>query len=162
MHGNLARVDLRKRVSEEQFIGVLKEHQAGMSAASLCRQPGISDATHYTWRSKYGGMELSDAKKLKALDHGNRKPSKRQAEQLLDNATLKEMLRDNYNYENETARHKPTPAIDLPVLENFDSRSMSLFHCVELKHMAKRIFPATSAFNSNCDSGRYQVPMLSI
>ena len=77
---------------EEQIIVILKEHQAGMSAADLCRRHGISDATFYKWRSKYGGMEVSDAKRLKALDEENRKLKKLLAEQLLDNATLKEML----------------------------------------------------------------------
>ena len=86
----------RSRFTEEQIIGVLKEHQAGMSAADLCRKHGISDATFYTWRSKYGGMEVSDAKKLKALDEENRKLKKLLAEQLLDNATLKEMLGKNF------------------------------------------------------------------
>lgn len=81
----------RRRFTEEQIIGVLKEHQAGMSAADLCRKHGISDATFYTWRSKYGGMEVSDAKKL-TLDEENRKLKKLLAEQLLDNATLKAML----------------------------------------------------------------------
>ena len=86
----------RSRFTEEQIIGVLKEHQAGMSAAELCRKHGISDATFYTWRSKYSGMEVSDAKRLKALDEENRKLKKLLAEQLLDNATLKEMLGKNF------------------------------------------------------------------
>ena len=86
----------RSRYSDEQIIGILKEHQAGLSAAELCRKYGISDATFYTWRSKYGGMEVSDAKKLKALDEENRKLKKLLAEQLLDNATLKEMLGKNF------------------------------------------------------------------
>ena len=81
----------RSRFTEEQIIGVLKEHQAGMSAADLCRKHGISDATFYTWRSKYGGMEVSDAKKLKALDEENRKLKKLLAEQMLDNAVLKDI-----------------------------------------------------------------------
>ena len=86
----------RNRFSEEQIIVILKEHQAGMSAADLCRRHGISDATFYKWRSKYGGMEVSDAKRLKALDEENRKLKKLLAEQLLDNATLKEMLGKNF------------------------------------------------------------------
>jgi putative transposase len=52
----------RSRFTEEQIIGILKEHQAGLSAAELCRKHGISDATFYNWRSKYGGMEVSDAR----------------------------------------------------------------------------------------------------
>ena len=61
------------RFSEEQIIGVLKEHQAGIPVIELCRKHAISDATFYTWRSKYGGMEVSDARKLKALEDENRK-----------------------------------------------------------------------------------------
>ncbi len=86
----------RSRFSEEQIIGILKEHRAGMSAAELCRRHGISDATFYTWRSKYGGMEVSDAKRLKAMEDENRKLKKLLAEQMLDNATLKEMLAKNF------------------------------------------------------------------
>ena len=55
----------RSRFSEEQIIGILKEHQAGLSAQELCRKHGISDATFYTWRRKYGGMEVSHARKLR-------------------------------------------------------------------------------------------------
>ena len=82
----------RSRFTEEQIIGVLKEHQAGMSAADLCHRHGISDSTFYKWRSKYGGMEVSDARKLKALEEENRKLKKLLVEQMLDNSTLKEML----------------------------------------------------------------------
>ncbi len=86
----------RSRFSEEQIIGILKEHHAGFSAAELCRKHGISDATFYKWRSKYGGMEVSDAKKLKSLEDENRRLKKLLAEQMLDNATLKEMLGKNF------------------------------------------------------------------
>lgn len=86
----------RSRFSEEQIIGVLKEHQAGMTAAELCRKHGISDATFYKWRSRYGGMEVSDAKKLKGLEDENRRLKKLLAEQMLDNSTLKEMLAKNF------------------------------------------------------------------
>ena len=86
----------RSRFSEEQIIGILKEHQTGMSAADLCRQHGISDATFYKWRSKYGGMEVSEARKLKVLEEENRKLKKLLAEQMLDNSTLKEMLGKNF------------------------------------------------------------------
>ncbi len=58
----------RSRFTEEQIIGILKEHQAGLSASELCRKHGISDTTFYNWRSKYGGMELSEAKRLKQLE----------------------------------------------------------------------------------------------
>ncbi len=86
----------RSRFSEEQIIGILKEHQAGMSAADLCHRHGISDSTFYKWRSKYGGMEVSDARKLKALEEENRKLKKLLAEQMLDNSTLKEMVGKNF------------------------------------------------------------------
>ncbi len=86
----------RSRFSEEQIIGILKEHQAGMSATDLCRKYGFSDATFYKWRSKYGGMEVSDARRLKSLEDENRKLKKLLAEQMLDNSTLKEMLGKNF------------------------------------------------------------------
>ena len=82
----------RSRFSEEQIIGMLKEHQAGLSAAELCRKHGISDATFYKWRSKYGGMEVSEAKRLKTLEDENARLKKLLAEQMMDVATLKEML----------------------------------------------------------------------
>jgi putative transposase len=86
----------RRRFSEEQIIGILKEHQAGLSTAEICRKYGISDATFYNWRSKYGGMEASDAKRLKALEDENRKLKKLLAESMLDVATLKELLGKNF------------------------------------------------------------------
>ncbi len=86
----------RSRFSEEQIIGILKEHQAGLGAKELCRKHGISDATFYKWRSKYGGMEVSDAKKLKALEVENAKLKKLLAEQMMDVSTLKEMLGKNF------------------------------------------------------------------
>jgi len=86
----------RSRFSEEQIIGILKEHQAGISAADLCRKHGISDATFYTWRKKYGGMEVSDAKRLKALEEENAKLKKLLAEQMMDASTLREMLGKNF------------------------------------------------------------------
>ena len=85
----------RSRFSEAQIIGILKEHQAGVSAQDLCRRHGISDATFYNWRRKYGGMEVADAKRLKALEAENTKLKKMLAEQMMDVATLKEMLGKN-------------------------------------------------------------------
>ncbi|MEM7210569.1 MAG: IS3 family transposase [Pseudomonadota bacterium] len=81
-----------ERFSEEQIIRVLQEHQAGAMAADLCRKHGISDATFYNWRSKYGGMDVSDAKKLKGLEAENATLKKLLAEQMMDVSTLKEML----------------------------------------------------------------------
>jgi len=86
----------RSRFIEEQIIGILKEHQAGLGAKELCRKHGVSDATFYKWRSKYGGMEVSDAKKLKSLEAENAKLKKLLAEQMMDVSTLKEMLGKNF------------------------------------------------------------------
>jgi putative transposase len=74
----------------------LKEHQAGLSALELCRKYGISDATFYNWRSRYGGLEVSEAKRLKALEDENKKLKKLLAESMLDVATLREMLGKNF------------------------------------------------------------------
>jgi putative transposase len=86
----------RSRFSEEQIIGILKEHQAGLSAAEICRKYGVSDATFYNWRSKYGGMDVSEAKRLKALEDENKKLKKLLAEAMLDVAALKELLGKNF------------------------------------------------------------------
>jgi putative transposase len=86
----------RSRFSEEQIIGILKEHQAGLSALELCRKHGISDATFYTWRKKYGGMEVSEARRLKALQEENARLKKLLAESMMDVSTLREMLGKNF------------------------------------------------------------------
>jgi len=86
----------KSRYTEEQIIGILKQHQAGLGAKELCRKYGISDATFYKWRSRYGGMEVSDAKRLKALEDENRRLKKLLAESVMDAATLKEMLGKNF------------------------------------------------------------------
>ncbi|QFT34359.1 Transposase [Labrenzia sp. THAF82] len=82
----------RFRFSEELIIGILKEHQAGISAAELCRKYGVSDATFYKWRSKYGGMEVADAKRLKTIEEENAKLKELLAESMMDVSTLREML----------------------------------------------------------------------
>jgi putative transposase len=82
--------------SEEQIIAILKEAEAGLSPAQLCRGHGISDATFYNWRKKYGGLEVSDAKRLRALEDENAKLKKLLAEQMMDVATLKELLAKNF------------------------------------------------------------------
>ena len=82
----------KSRFSEEQIIGILKEHQAGLSAAELCRKHGISDATFYKWKSKYGGLEVSEARRLKALEDENTKLKKLLADAMLDNVALKDLL----------------------------------------------------------------------
>ncbi|GIT89284.1 transposase [Roseobacter sp. OBYS 0001] len=86
----------RSGFSEEQIIGILREHQAGLGAKELCRKHGVSDATFYKWRSKYGGMEVPDVKKLKGLEAENAKLKKLLAEQIMDVSTLKEMLGKNF------------------------------------------------------------------
>ena len=75
---------------------MLKEHEAGVSAQALCRKHGISDATFYNWLRKFGGIEVSEAKRLKALEAENAKLKKMLAEQMMDVATLKEMLGKNF------------------------------------------------------------------
>ncbi|EPR15409.1 Transposase [compost metagenome] len=82
----------KQRFTEEQIIGVLKEQEAGVKAADLCRKHGISEATFYNWKAKYGGMEVSEAKRLKALEDENAKLKKLLAEQMLDTAALRELL----------------------------------------------------------------------
>lgn len=82
----------KQRFTEEQIIAVLKEQEAGMKVADLCRKYGISDATFYNWKAKYGGMEVSEAKRLRALEEENAKLKKLLAEQMLDVAALRELL----------------------------------------------------------------------
>jgi putative transposase len=82
----------KQRFTEEQIISVLKEQEAGAKAADLCRKHGISEATFYNWKAKYGGMEVSEAKRLKALEEENAKLKKLLAEQMLDVAALRELL----------------------------------------------------------------------
>lgn len=82
----------RKRFTEEQIIGVLKEHELGAKIADLCRKYGISEATFYNWKSKFGGMDVSEAKRLKTLETENAKLKRLLAEAMLDNAALKDLL----------------------------------------------------------------------
>ena len=82
----------RKRFTEEQIIGVLKEHELGAKTADLCRKHGISEATFYNWKSKFGGMDVSEAKRLKALEGENAKLKRLLADTMLDNAALKDLL----------------------------------------------------------------------
>src|SRR5471032_1837729 len=82
----------RKRFTEEQIIGVLKEHELGAKTADLCRKHGISEATFYNWKSKFGGMDVSEARRLKQLVDENGKLKKLLADAMLDNAALKDLL----------------------------------------------------------------------
>jgi putative transposase len=86
----------RSSFSQEEIIGILKEHQAGLGAAEVCRKHGISDVTFYKWRSKYGGMEVCEAKRLMALEEENAKLKKLLAESMMDISTLREMLGKNF------------------------------------------------------------------
>lgn len=86
----------KSRFSEEQIIAILKEADAGVVPGELCRRHGISDATFYNWRKKYGGMDVSDARRLKSLEDENARLKKLLAEQVMDNATLKELLAKNF------------------------------------------------------------------
>ena len=82
----------RKRFSEEQIIGVLREQEAGTKVADLCRKHGVSEATFYNWKAKYGGMDVSDARRLKALEDENAKLKKLLADQMLEASALRELL----------------------------------------------------------------------
>ena len=82
----------RIRFTEEQIIGVLREQEAGAKTADLARKHGISEATLYNWKAKYGGMDVSDPKRLRSLEDENRKLKKLLAESMLDQAALKELL----------------------------------------------------------------------
>ena len=80
------------RFSEEQVIAILKEQESGVATADVCRRHGISSATFYKWKAKFGGLEVSDARRLKALEDENAKLKKLLAEQMLDNAMLKDVV----------------------------------------------------------------------
>ncbi|GAB3555420.1 hypothetical protein GCM10027343_43900 [Noviherbaspirillum agri] len=83
---------MKKRFTDEQMIGVLKEAEAGMKVAELCRKYGISDATYYNWKAKFGGMTVSEAQRLKTLEAENNKLKRLLAEAMLDNAALKDVV----------------------------------------------------------------------
>jgi putative transposase len=82
----------RSRFTEDQIIGILKEHEAGISVADLCRKHGVSDATVYKWKAKYGGMDVSEAKRLKELEDESARLKRLVADAMLDNAALKDLL----------------------------------------------------------------------
>jgi putative transposase len=81
----------RSRFTEEQIIGILREQEAGMKVSDLCRKHGISEPTFYAWKSKFGGMSVPDARRLKQLEEENTRLKKLLAEAMLDNAVLKDI-----------------------------------------------------------------------
>jgi putative transposase len=85
----------RSRYTEEQIIGILKEQEAGVPVAELCRKHGMSDATFYNWKSNYGGLEVSEAKRLRVLEAENARLKRLLADAMLDNAALKDLLGKN-------------------------------------------------------------------
>lgn len=87
---------MKKRFTEEQIIGFLKQAQAGVAIKDLCRKNGFSDATFYTWRRKFGGMEVADAKRLRELEVENAKLKKLLAESMLDIEALKVVVKGKY------------------------------------------------------------------
>jgi putative transposase len=82
----------RNRFTEDQIIGILKEQEAGVPVAGLCRKHGVSNASIYKWKAKYGGMDISEAKRLKALEDENARLKKLLADAMLDNSALKDLL----------------------------------------------------------------------
>ena len=89
-------MDVKKRFSEEQIIGFLREAERGVALKDLCRRHGFSEASYYLWRSKYGGMDVSDAKRLKTLESENARLKKLLAESLLENEVSREALRKKW------------------------------------------------------------------
>jgi putative transposase len=89
-------LDVKKRFTEEQIIGFLREAEAGMPVKELCRRHGFSEASYYLWRSKFGGMSVPDAKRLKELETENARLKKLLAEHVLENEVIKEALRKKW------------------------------------------------------------------
>jgi putative transposase len=87
---------MKRRFSDEQIIGMIKEYEAAVKAQELCRRYGISDAIFYKYKAKFGGMNVSDAKKLRALEDENNKLKRMSADAMLDNAALKDLATKNY------------------------------------------------------------------
>ena len=87
---------MKKRFTEEQIIGILKQQESGVKTADVCREHNISSNTFYTWKSKYGGMSVSEAQRLRQLEAENSKLKRIVAEQALDNIALKDLLSKNW------------------------------------------------------------------
>ncbi len=86
----------RSRFTEEQIVAILKQGEAGMKTVELCRQSGISEATYYNWKAKYGGLAVSDVQRLKRLEEENSKLKRVVADLTLDNVVLKDLLGKNF------------------------------------------------------------------
>jgi putative transposase len=82
----------RSKFTDEQIIGAIKQHEAGAKTQEICRKLGISEQTFYKWKAKFGGMDVSEAKRLRALEEENTKLKRLLADQMLDNVALKELL----------------------------------------------------------------------
>ena len=85
----------KSRFTEEQIIAILSEQERGMATAEVCRRHGVSQGTFYKWKAKFGGMDVSDARKLKSLESENARLKRLLADQMLDNAVLKDLLGKN-------------------------------------------------------------------
>lgn len=105
----------RARFTDEQIISVLKEHEAGAKAADLARKHGTSEATLYNWKAKYGGMDVSEAKRLKTLEDENAKLKKLLAEQMLDAAAMRELLSKNGRARRAARRRRASAGRHWPV-----------------------------------------------
>jgi len=86
----------RKNWNEEQIIGILKQVESGRTAVEVCRENGVGESTYYKWKSKYGGLEVNEVRRLKSLEDENSRLKRLLAEAILDNAALKEVLSKNW------------------------------------------------------------------
>jgi putative transposase len=114
----------RGRFPEEQIIGVLREQEAGLKTADLCCKPGISEATFYAWKAKYGGLGVSEAKRLKTLEDENGRLKRLLAEAMLDNAVLKDLATKSTDARGQAGGGGPCPggARDQPAAGVFAAR----------------------------------------